>query len=110
MSRKGCLLYAVLVVLAVPVPVSHLWMVTASLLPANEVLSFRRSCSRPRRSGVNYAQAFRRVPVARQVLQQSYIAATVTAGTMVVASFAGYAFARIRFRARSCSCSSSAGC
>lgn len=97
MSRK-VLLYAVLVVLAVPFLFPTWWMVTASLLPANEVLSFPPKLFPTSPQWVNYAQAFGEYPLARQYFNSLYIAATVTAGTMVVASFAGYAFARIRFQ------------
>ena len=43
-------------------------------------------------------QVFTVQPFARQYFNSMYIALLVTAGTMVVAALAGYAFARIRFR------------
>jgi multiple sugar transport system permease protein len=45
-----------------------------------------------------YGQVFTVQPFARQYFNSMYIALLVTAGTMVVAALAGYAFARIRFR------------
>jgi multiple sugar transport system permease protein len=96
MSRK--LRYVLLVLLAVPFVFPTWWMITASLLPANEVLSYPPKLIPTSPRWENYAQAFADYPLARQYFNSLYIAALVTIGTMAVASLAGYAFARIRFR------------
>lgn len=44
-----------------------------------------------------YARVFELQPFAQQYWNSAYIAALVTAGTMLFSSMAGYAFARIRF-------------
>jgi multiple sugar transport system permease protein len=91
-------LYIVLVLLAVPFVFPTWWMITASLLPANEVLSYPPKLFPTSPRWENYATAFRDYPLAQQYFNSLYIAVIVTVSTMFVASLAGYAFARIRFR------------
>jgi multiple sugar transport system permease protein len=96
--RRKKLLYIPLVLLAIPFVFPTWWMITASLLPANEVLSYPPKLFPTSPRWENYAKAFTDYPLARQYFNSLYIALLVTIGTMVVASLAGYAFARIRFR------------
>jgi multiple sugar transport system permease protein len=91
-------LYIVLVLLAVPFVFPTWWMITTSLLPANEVLSYPPKLFPTSPRWENYATAFRDYPLAQQYFNSLYIAVIVTVSTMFVASLAGYAFARIRFR------------
>ncbi|WP_226533664.1 carbohydrate ABC transporter permease [Microbacterium paraoxydans] len=46
----------------------------------------------------NYVEAWNAVPFAQAYLNSAYIAVLVVVGTLITASMAGYAFARIRFR------------
>ncbi|BDZ54725.1 carbohydrate ABC transporter permease [Agromyces marinus] len=46
----------------------------------------------------NYAEAWNAVPFGQAYVNSIYIAALVVVGTLITASMAGYAFARIRFR------------
>ncbi|MBN6191153.1 carbohydrate ABC transporter permease [Aneurinibacillus sp. BA2021] len=46
----------------------------------------------------NYADAWNAVPFGQAYLNSAYIAVLVVVGTLLTASMAGYAFARIRFR------------
>ncbi|RSM76741.1 carbohydrate ABC transporter permease [Kibdelosporangium aridum] len=96
MRRKA--LYALLVLLAVPFVFPTWWMITASLLPANEVLSYPPKLFPTTPRWENYATAFTDYPLARQYFNSLYIAVVVMVSTMIVASLAGYAFARIKFR------------
>ena len=95
-SRRRWWLYAVMVLLAVPFVFPTWWMVTSSLLPANEVLAYPPKLFPTDPQWVNYERAFADYPLARQYLNSVYIAVLVTVGTMVVASLSGYAFARMR--------------
>jgi multiple sugar transport system permease protein len=90
--------YAVLVVLAVPFVFPTWWMLTASLLPANEVLAYPPKLFPNQPQWENYRVAFTDFPLAQQYFNSLYIAVLVTLGTMFFSSLAGYAFARIRFR------------
>jgi multiple sugar transport system permease protein len=94
---KKTLQYVLLIVLAVPFVFPTWWMITSSLLPANEVLSYPPKLLPLHPQWSNYEKAFAGYPLARQYFNSLYIAAIVTAGTLVVASLSGYAFARIKF-------------
>ena len=95
-NRRRWWLYAVMVVLAVPLVFPTWWMVTSSLLPANEVLSYPPKLFPTDPQWDNYRRAFGDYPLARQYVNSLYIAVLVTVGTMAVASLSGYAFARLR--------------
>lgn len=99
MSRRAKIAcYAVMVVLAVPFVFPTWWMITASLLPANEVLAYPPKLFPASPQWENYKTAFTDFPLAQQYFNSLYIAVLVTLGTMFFSSLAGYAFARIRFR------------
>jgi multiple sugar transport system permease protein len=99
MSRRAKIAcYAVMVVLAVPFVFPTWWMITASLLPANEVLAYPPKLFPASPRWENYRTAFTDFPLAQQYFNSLYIAVLVTLGTMFFSSLAGYAFARIRFR------------
>jgi multiple sugar transport system permease protein len=91
------LLYALMTVLAIPFVFPTWWMITSSLLPENEVLSYPPKLLPLHPRWSNYRTAFADYPLAHQYLNSLYIALLVTAGTMLVASLSGYAFARIPF-------------
>ncbi|MDU0315043.1 carbohydrate ABC transporter permease [Phycicoccus sp. M110.8] len=94
--RRAWWLYGVMVVLAVPLVFPTWWMVTSSLLPANEVLAYPPKLFPTNPQWDNYRRAFVDYPLAHQYVNSLYIAVLVTLGTMVVASLSGYAFARLR--------------
>lgn len=90
-------LWAALVVLAIPFAVPTLWMITSSFKPLNEIFASppRLLASSP--SWAGYAEAFDYQPFARQYVNSLYIAIVVTLVVLLIASLAGYGFARIRF-------------
>jgi multiple sugar transport system permease protein len=97
MSRRAkTFLYAVILVLCVPFVFPTWWMVTSSLKPNAEI--FGRGLWPRHVSFGAWHDVFVMQPFARQYFNSAYIAVVVTLGTLVVASMAGYAFARIRFR------------
>lgn len=85
---------------AIPVLFPLWWMVTSSLKSAAEVFAFPPTFwpTDPRWS--NYVEVFRLGPFARQLFNSTYISLLNIAGILLVASLAGYAFARLRFRGR----------
>jgi multiple sugar transport system permease protein len=97
-GRAKVALYGVLSVLCVPFVFPTWWMVTSSFKPVSDIFAFPPSLfpASPRLSA--YREVFELQPFGRQYLNSLYIAAVVTIGTLLVASLAGYAFARIRFR------------
>jgi multiple sugar transport system permease protein len=105
-SRSGALalprwakiiLYVVMSLLAIPFIFPTWWMVTASLLPANDVYASSPKLFPVHPLWSDYRQVFTLQPFAQQYLNSLYIAALVTVGTMAVCALSGYAFARIRF-------------
>ncbi|MFB4289428.1 carbohydrate ABC transporter permease [Nonomuraea sp. ATR24] len=96
--RRKTLLYGLLCVLCVPFVFPTWWMATSSLKPVSEIFAFPPSLWPGRPTLEAYRQVFELQPFAQQYWNSLYIAAVVTAGTLVVSALAGYAFARIRFR------------
>ncbi|MEN3615381.1 carbohydrate ABC transporter permease [Plantactinospora sp. ZYX-F-223] len=94
-------LYLLLVVLAVPVLLPGLWMLTSALKTNEEIFRYPPTFLPTDWRWENFARVFELQPFARQYFNSLYIAILVTAGTIVLSSMAGYAFARLRFRGRS---------
>lgn len=90
-------LYGLLCVLSIPFVFPTWWMVTSSMKPISDIFAFPPSLIPTTYDFSSYSDVFRLQPFAQQYFNSAYIAAIVTAGTMLVASFSGYAFARIRF-------------
>jgi multiple sugar transport system permease protein len=94
-GRGGLVL--LLVVLSVPFVFPTWWMATSSLKPMSEILRAVPTIWPQDPSLAAYQDVFALQPFAQQYWNSLYIAAVVTAGTMLVSAMAGYAFARIRF-------------
>jgi multiple sugar transport system permease protein len=95
---RRIILYVALAVLAVPFVLPTVWMITSSLKPISEIFAFPPALWPAHPTLDAYAKAFELQPFARQYFNSLYISVLVTAGTMLISSLAGYAFARIRFR------------
>ncbi|HEY9009978.1 MAG TPA: carbohydrate ABC transporter permease [Devosia sp.] len=95
--RAKVALYGLLCVLAIPFVFPTWWMVTSSVKPISDIFAFPPEIIPRAFDWSTYEQVFRLQPFAQQYWNSCYIAAIVTIGTMVVSSFAGYAFARIKF-------------
>ncbi len=91
------ILFVSLCVLSVPFVFPTWWMATASLKPMGEILRIPPTLLPEDPTARPYADVFTLQPFAQQYWNSLYIAVLVTAGTIVVSSMAGYAFARIRF-------------
>ncbi|RPF26261.1 carbohydrate ABC transporter permease [Georgenia muralis] len=90
-------LVAVMAVLSVPFLFPTWWMATSSMKTASEILRVPPTVWPAAPSLEPYVQVFALQPFAQQYWNSLYIAAVVTIGTILVASLAGYAFARIQF-------------
>ena len=95
--RAKIAIYGLLCVLAIPFIFPTWWMVTSSVKPISQIFAFPPDIFPRTIDFSTYSDVFRLQPFARQYWNSAYIAAIVTIGTMVVSSFAGYAFARIKF-------------
>lgn len=90
--------YVALSVMSIPFVMPTLWMITSSLKPINEIFAFPPTLWPANPTIDGYVTAFEMQPFAQQYFNSLYISVLVTAGTMLIASLAGYGFARIRFR------------
>ena len=95
---RRILFFVVLSVMAIPFVFPTWWMFTSSLKPISEIFAFPPTLWPANPTLDAYAKAFELQPFARQYINSLYISVVVTAGTMLIASLAGYAFARIKFR------------
>jgi multiple sugar transport system permease protein len=99
-NAERAVLYAALLVLAVPFVFPFWWMLTSSLKSANEIFAYPPRLLPEVWQWQNLVDVFTYQPFARHYFNSLYIAGVVTVGTIAVASLAGYAFARIRFPGR----------
>ncbi|KFL29445.1 sugar ABC transporter ATP-binding protein [Devosia riboflavina] len=95
--RMKTALYGLMCVLLIPFVFPTWWMITSSVKPISDIFAFPPDLWPRRFDLTTYARVFELQPFARQYWNSAYIAALVTAGTMVISSMAGYAFARIKF-------------
>lgn len=96
-TLRNVVLVAGLAVMAVPFVVPTIWMITSSFKPLNEIFSTPPTLLPDAPTWAAYIEAFAFQPFARQYFNSLYIAVVVTLITLVVATLAGYGFARIRF-------------
>lgn len=95
--RMKLMLYGLLCVLSIPFLFPTWWMVTSSIKPISDIFAFPPQLIPRTTDWSTYQSVFTLQPFAQQYWNSCYIAAIVTVGTMIVSSFAGYAFARIKF-------------
>lgn len=97
--RTGAvLLHITLVVAGIAMVFPFVWMLLTSLKTLPQLLQRPLEFLPNPWSVQNYADAWNAVPFGQAYLNSAYITALVVAGTLLTASMAGYAFARIRFR------------
>ena len=96
MGRR-VLFYLALAVMSIPFVMPTWWMFISSLKPISEIFASPPTLWPENPTFDGYVKAFEMQPFAQQYFNSLYISVLVTAGTMLIASLAGYAFARIRF-------------
>ncbi|ROR73820.1 carbohydrate ABC transporter permease [Bogoriella caseilytica] len=96
--RTRWMLVGLLSLLSVPFLFPTWWMATSSLKTTSEILRVPPTLWPSDPSLAPYRAVFDLQPFAIQYWNSLYIAALSTIGTILVASLAGYAFARIQFR------------
>jgi multiple sugar transport system permease protein len=96
LRRVGFLV--LLIVLAIPLAFPLWWMVASSLKTSTEIFAFPPDLWPRELHFENYPAILELAPFVGQYWNSVYIGIVNTVGTVIVASLAGYAFARIRFR------------
>ena len=77
-----------------------LWMLSVSLMPANEASLFPPRLLPRAMTLVHYRDLFDRLHLGRYLCNSAFLAATVTLLSLLCNSLAGYAFAKFRFAGR----------
>lgn len=91
-------LHAVLVVAGIAMVFPFVWMLLTSFKTLPQLLKDPLAFLPQPWTFDNYVEAWNAVPFGQAYVNSIYIAVLVVAGTLLTASMAGYAFARIRFR------------
>jgi multiple sugar transport system permease protein len=91
-------LHVALIVAGVAMVFPFAWMLITSFKTLPQLLQDPRSFWPAPWTLDNYVEAWNAVPFAQAYLNSIYICVLAVAGTLLTASMAGYAFARIRFR------------
>jgi len=89
--------YLVLILLSIPIVWPFWWMFTSAFKKTYEIFSYPPTLLPQTWNWQNFADAFTYQPFALHYFNSLYIAILVTLGTLLFASMAGYAFARIPF-------------
>jgi multiple sugar transport system permease protein len=99
-ASRALLLYGPLTLLALVAVFPFWWMVVTSLKPETQVFAFPPQLWPASPRWDNFAEVLRRQPFHLYYWNSLYIAGLVTAGTCLLASISGYAFARLHFPLR----------
>lgn len=97
MGRSRVLAYTVLSLGALSMLVPFLWMLATSLMSTAQIYAFPPKLIPDPLQWQNYPAATDAVPLGRFFWNSLLVAVLTTAGQMVTASMAGYAFARLHF-------------
>jgi multiple sugar transport system permease protein len=97
MDRSRVLAYIILVLGAISMLVPFLWMLSTSLMSTEQIYAFPPEFIPNPAQPQNYTQAMTAIPLVRFFWNSLLVAVVTTAGQMVTASMAGYAFARLNF-------------
>src|SRR5687768_6086684 len=100
-SRLGDIgLYVILTVAAIPFVFPVIWMISSSLKPEKEMFAFPPQLVGSVLRWQNYVEVFTNYPYAQQYFNSLYVAFFTVAGTVIVSTMSGFAFARIKFPGR----------
>lgn len=97
---RTVLMYVLLTLVALPFVFPVYWMLSSGLKPLGDVLAMPPQLWPSDPQWGNLLEPFRTTPFLRQMGNSVFIATTVMVLTLIVATSAGYAFARIEFRGR----------
>ncbi|MEJ1091497.1 carbohydrate ABC transporter permease [Microbacterium istanbulense] len=95
---RSALLHVALVVAGIAMVFPFIWMLLTSFKTLKQLLQNPLQFLPDPWTFENYSTAWNAVPFGQAYLNSAYIAVLVVAGTLLTASMAGYAFARIPFR------------
>lgn len=97
-KNKHVLRYIVLTLIALFMIAPFVWMVTTSLKEYSKVLLFPPQIFPNPIAWENYVELFSQQPFHKYLFNSFFVSTSVTIGTIIFASIAGFAFAKIKFR------------
>ncbi len=97
---SSIVLHTVLVLGAVVALLPMAWMLSASVMPTGEAMSYPPRFFPSEITLEHYRQLFTRLDLGRYLVNSAFLAIVVTTTSLVINSLAGYAFAKLRFRGR----------
>lgn len=89
--------YLLLIIIVLPFIFPFYWMISSSGKTITEIFQFPPTFFPKVWQWENYSRIFEFQPFLRQYFNSIYITVTVTVCVLIVSSFSGYAFAKIRF-------------
>lgn len=92
--------YALLVIGALSMLLPFLWMLITSLMSQEQIFSYPPEIVPSPLHAENYPEVARAIPVVTYFFNSTVVAVITTAGQLIIASMAGYAFARLEFKHR----------
>lgn len=95
--KHAYLAYLILTIGAISMLVPFLWMLATSLMSSAQIYSTPPKLIPDPMQWQNYPKAMQAIPLGRFFLNSLLVSTLTTAGQMVTASMAGYAFARLTF-------------
>lgn len=90
--------YLTLIIIAISMLYPFFAMINLSLVPENEIFSNADKFFHPHLTLVNYKNVFSSIPLSTYFLNSLLVATITTVGQVLIAAFAGYAFARLNFK------------
>ncbi len=90
--------YAILILCAISMLLPFFWMVSTSFMTNAEIFSYPIKFLPSKLDFSNYMNVFQAMPLARYFMNSLFVSVVTTAGQVIVAAMAGYAFARFEFR------------
>ena len=92
--------YVVLILCAISMLLPFFWMVLTSFMTNEEIFSYPIRFFPETFDFSNYKNVFVNMPLAKYFLNSLLVSAITTIGQVIIASMAGYAFARFTFRGK----------
>ena len=90
--------YTILITCAISMFLPFLWMISTSFMTNTEIFSTPPKFIPEKLNFANYINIFSHMPIAKYFFNSLFVSTITTIGQVLIASMAGYAFARFNFK------------
>ena len=90
--------YTILIICAISMFLPFLWMISTSFMTNTEIFSTPPKFIPEKLNFANYINIFSHMPIAKYFFNSLFVSTITTIGQVLIASMAGYAFARFNFK------------